>query len=168
MTRKKMIIALALALLAAPMLAMAAAPMPPAKTDKCPVCGMFVAKYPKWVASITTDTGQVLYFDGAKDMFAYYFQPERFVKTPAGRAADIYVTDYYTVTPVDAKTAFFVVGSDVYGPMGHEFIAFTEKPAAENFLTDHKGNKLLTFDQVTAAMVEQMRSGMKMKMHMGH
>lgn len=163
-----MIIALALALLAAPGLSLAAAPKPPAKTDKCPVCGMFVAKYPKWVASITMDTGQVLYFDGAKDMFAYYFQPERFVKTPAGQAEALYVTDYYTVIPIDARTAFFVVGSDVYGPMGHEFIAFAEKKAAENFLTDHKGKKLLTFDQVTAAMVEQMRSGMKMKMHMGH
>ncbi len=33
-------------------------PITPKPTDKCPVCGMFVSKYPDWVA-------QVVYRDGA-------------------------------------------------------------------------------------------------------
>ena len=30
-----------------------------------------------------------------------------------------------------AKEAFFVIGSDVYGPMGHELIPFASKADAE-------------------------------------
>ncbi len=29
-------------------------PIKPSPKDKCPVCGMFVAKYPKWVAEIVS------------------------------------------------------------------------------------------------------------------
>jgi nitrous oxide reductase accessory protein NosL len=32
------------------------------------------------------------------------------------------VTDYYRVQRIDAHKAYYVVGSDVLGPMGHELI----------------------------------------------
>ena len=41
--------------------------------DKCPVCGMFVYKYPDWTAEIIFEEGAVFYFDGAKDFFKFYF-----------------------------------------------------------------------------------------------
>jgi len=42
------------------------------KDEKCPICGMFVYKYPKWAAQIFyKDTH--FSFDGAKDMMKYYF-----------------------------------------------------------------------------------------------
>ena len=41
------------------------------KEVKCPVCGMFVAKYPKWAALITEDS-HTHYFDGVKDMMKFY------------------------------------------------------------------------------------------------
>ena len=37
--------------------------------DKCPVCGMFVAKYPDWAAQIIFKDGSYAVFDGPKDMF---------------------------------------------------------------------------------------------------
>ena len=38
---------------------------------KCPVCGMFVNKYPKWTAVIETSDGTNYYFDGVKDMMKF-------------------------------------------------------------------------------------------------
>ncbi|HIP61807.1 MAG TPA: hypothetical protein EYG98_04555, partial [Sulfurovum sp.] len=38
---------------------------------KCPVCGMFTAKYPKWVGLMEVE-GKKYYFDGVKDMMKYY------------------------------------------------------------------------------------------------
>jgi copper chaperone NosL len=43
----------------------------PTQKDKCPVCGMFVSKYPDWVATVTFKDSTVLFFDGAKDFFTW-------------------------------------------------------------------------------------------------
>ena len=72
----------------------------PSPKDKCPVCGMFVAKYPDFVAEIVFKDGSYAVFDGAKDMFKYYLDLKRF--NPAKKPADIrsiYVTDYERCNP---------------------------------------------------------------------
>jgi nitrous oxide reductase accessory protein NosL len=96
-------------------------PVKPTREDKCPVCGMFVYKYPDWLAEIILKDESVDFFDGAKDLFRYYFGLRKYKlgKTKKDIAA-IYVTEYYEIKLIDARKAFFVVGSDVYGPMGHE------------------------------------------------
>ncbi|HHH40277.1 MAG TPA: nitrous oxide reductase accessory protein NosL, partial [Sedimenticola sp.] len=43
----------------------------PGPRDTCPVCGMFVAKYPEWVATVLYRDGHAHHFDGAKDLFKY-------------------------------------------------------------------------------------------------
>ena len=50
-------------------------PVQPSKKDKCPVCGMFVYKYPDWVGEIIFKDGSIAFFDGAKDLFKFYFNP---------------------------------------------------------------------------------------------
>ena len=110
------------------------------KEDKCPVCGMFVYKYPTWIAKIEYNDKEY-YFDGIKDQFKYYFEHKEGVK-------NILVQDYYTQKILDAKKSFFVLGSDVYGPMGNELIAFETLDSAEKFMLDHKGKELLKFDEI--------------------
>lgn len=121
-------------------------PVKPAPTDKCPVCGMFVAKYPDFVARIDFKDGSYAFFDGVKDMLKFYFQPEKY--QPGRQAADIIslaVTDYYSMELFDAKAAFYVIGSEVYGPMGRELIPCRSAAAAEEFKRDHGGQAILTF-----------------------
>ena len=132
-------------------------PLKPAKKDKCPVCGMFVAKYPDWVGEIIFKDGSVAFFDGAKDLFKYYFNLKKY--NPSKTHADIsavYVTEYYDMKLMDAKTGFFVIGSDVYGPMGRELIPFTTKADAEEFMKDHKGRRILRFDRITPGVIKKL------------
>lgn len=120
------------------------------QSDKCPVCGMFVAKYRNWLAQISFKDGTYAVFDGPKDMFRYYLDMKKY--NPSKTAADIEnitVTDYYSTEVVDAKKAFFVQGSDVYGPMGAELIPLVSETAAKEFMQDHKGNKILKFSDVS-------------------
>ena len=127
------------------------------KTDRCPVCGMFVYKYPKWVAQIIFKDGSYYFYDGAKDMFKHIFDTAKY--TPGKASAnikDIYVTDYYEVELIDAKSAFFVIGSDVLGPMGHELLPFKDQEAAQEFLEDHKGKSIIRFKEVTPALIESL------------
>lgn len=121
------------------------------KTVKCPVCGMFVAKYPKWAALIDVE-GKKHYFDGVKDMMKFYIFDADF---PYNRSniTHIEVTDFYTLQAIDAKEAFYVIGSDVYGPMGNELIPFLNEEAAQNFMTDHRGKKTIRFKEITPQLV---------------
>jgi nitrous oxide reductase accessory protein NosL len=133
------------------------APPAPSAKDKCPVCGMFVAPYPNWVGGIVYKDGGRSYFDGPKDLFTYYFAPEKY---GSGRKradiADIHVTDYYSVSAIDGRKAFYVIGSDVRGPMGKELVPFAKKTDADGFLKDHHGQKVLRFDEITPATLKSM------------
>ncbi|MBW6520215.1 MAG: nitrous oxide reductase accessory protein NosL [Desulfoarculaceae bacterium] len=133
------------------------------KDTRCAVCGMFVAKYPNWLATLTMSDGAVKHFDGVKDMMAFSFAPQKYGAASAATVTEMQVKDYYTLKPVDARKAFYVVGSDVTGPMGHEFIPFTTREAADSFSQDHHGQSILTFDAITSKQVKSMRSGQRMK-----
>ena len=131
-------------------------PVPPTKEDKCPVCGMFVYKYPDWVCQVHFKDG-VHYFDGAKDMFKFLFDLD---KSAPGKTREdvtaVFVTEYYDLEPVPVEGAWFVSDSDLYGPMGRELIPFAKKEDAETFMKDHKGKAVLSFDQVTPQVIETL------------
>ena len=132
--------------------AAAAEPRPPGPGDRCAVCGMFVEKYHPWVATIAFADGAQVFFDGPKDLFRYLLDPEKF-KVKDRAISEVYVTDYYRVRLIDAKTAFFVVGSDVMGPMGGELVPLEKRDDAETFALDHKGQEILEFDDMTLAKI---------------
>ena len=116
---------------------------------KCPVCGMYVSKYPKWVAQIKINDGHVHYFDGVKDMMKFYFEPAKYEhKHNNDQISEINVTDYYTLESTDGKKAFYVIGSNVYGPMGEELIPFKDEDQAKKFMADHFGKRILKFEEI--------------------
>jgi nitrous oxide reductase accessory protein NosL len=130
---------------------------PPSPKDKCPVCGMFVSKYPDWVTSVTFKDGTSLYFDGAKDFFTYYNNMNKY--TPARSQASVSsvtMKDYYTLKNIDAFKALFVLGSDIYGPMGKELVPLEKPFDAQTFLKDHKGKKVLGFREITPAILKSL------------
>ena len=133
-----------------------------APQERCPVCGMFVAKYPAWITQVRLGDGTLKSFDGVKDMMAFFFAPASF-GAPGQTAKEIWVKDYYTLEWLDGRAAWYVVGSDVYGPMGDEFIPFGPAAAAENFRKDHKGTRVVRFAEITEPLVQSLRHGQKMR-----
>jgi len=153
-----MISLLFISLLSSSGLAASKSAVSPAAKDKCPVCGMFVAKYPNWAAAAKTKDGKVIYYDGPKDMFTHYFNPGHY--TPGEKQSDIIghsVKEYYSLKTIDAKNAFFVIGSDVYGPMGAELIPFASQQDAASFMQDHKGRKIVRFGEVTPQLLNALK-----------
>lgn len=132
----------------------------PQLRDTCPVCGMLVARYPAWIATVLYDDGHADHFDGAKDLFKYLFDLPRYAP---GRSAEaisaIGVTEYYGLTRIDAHHAWFVIGSDVLGPMGHELIPLETEADAVEFREDHQGTRILRFDEVTADLLQRLDAG---------
>jgi len=147
----------AAAVLAAPAALAGGEGWKPGPKDKCPVCGMFVAKYPDWVATAQLAGGSRAVFDGPKDLFKFLLDPGKFLP---GRTREdvkaVIVTDYYALAPLDARAAFFVLGGDVLGPMGRELVPFAKREDAEEFRRDHHGKEILTFDEVTPDLVRSL------------
>jgi copper chaperone NosL len=158
---KRFFIALLLSLWAALAAAQGGIAIPkPGAKDLCPVCGMLVSKYPNWAATALYRDGHAHYFDGAKDMFKYLQEYAKYA--PGHRREDLaglYVTEFYGLSKMDARQAFYVIGSDVLGPMGHELVPLETRADAEEFLKDHKGRRIFTFEQVTAEIVNKLDNG---------
>jgi nitrous oxide reductase accessory protein NosL len=125
--------------------------------DKCPVCGMFVAKYPDFVAEVLFKNGSYAVFDGTKDMFKYYFDMKKYDHARNQQDIEaIYVTDYYSLNLIDGLRAYYVLGSNVYGPMGNELIPFAKESDAKEFMKDHQGKSIVTFQDVKYEMVKAL------------
>ncbi|NTV73449.1 MAG: nitrous oxide reductase accessory protein NosL [Holophaga sp.] len=150
-------------LLVAGMAAFAQAPKEPPRPgprDLCPVCGMNVAKYPAWQAAVVWKDGGAHHFDGAKDLFKFLQAPGAFLP---GRKREgiggLFVTEFYGLKRIPAEAAWYVVGSDVLGPMGHELVPFESAEDAAEFMKDHKGRRVLRFGQVTGGVTKGLDSG---------
>jgi copper chaperone NosL len=155
---KKVLLLLPVVLLMAlPVLAAQKLPPPATATAKCPVCGMFVAKYPDWTGVLVFKDGATAYFDGPKDLFSYYLDPGRYERhRKRGDIADLYVKDYYSLKLTDARRAYYVIGSDLFGPMGKELVPFARKDDAESFLNDHRGKRVLGFGEITPEALKSL------------
>ena len=90
-------------------------------------------------------------------MFKYYFNLKKFHPSKSLFDIDgIYVTNYYDLTLTDGFLAFYVLGSDIYGPMGGELIPFENEADAKEFMNDHKGKSVLKFREITFETVKSL------------
>jgi len=132
------------------------------KKDRCPVCGMFVHPYQKWITQIQFKDGSHHSFDGMKCMCRFFINPGKYDSTKKKQDIKlVLVRDFYTLKFIRHDTAFYVVGSDVFGPMGHELIPFDSKKNAATFMVDHKGLKILRFNQINPELLDKLDKAKK-------
>jgi hypothetical protein len=75
----------------------------PGPRDTCPVCGMFVAPYPYWVATVLWRDGTAVHFDGAKDFFKYLLDLKKYEPGAAAPTSRPWASP--TTTAVNASSA---------------------------------------------------------------
>ncbi|MGB6066802.1 MAG: nitrous oxide reductase accessory protein NosL [Desulfomonilaceae bacterium] len=132
----------------------------------CPVCGMKLGSSIWGPAAVVFKDGKVVGFDTTGDMFRYVLEPKKY-GFDAGNIKDLFVTEHGTKKFIDAKQAFFVVGSDLKGPMGPEVVPFSNKADAERFSSEHKGKRVATYGEVTLADLKSHKKMLKMEHGMG-
>ncbi|MCP3874472.1 MAG: nitrous oxide reductase accessory protein NosL [Desulfobacteraceae bacterium] len=136
--------------------------IPITKKDRCVVCGMFVHPYQKWITQIQFKDGSYRSFDGMKCMCRFVNNPGKYESSKKKQDIQlILVRDYYTLKFIRHDKAFYVVGSDVLGPMGHELIPFDSKRNADIFSADHNGLKILQFNQINAELLDKLDKAKK-------
>jgi copper chaperone NosL len=88
-------------------------------------------------------------------MFKYYFDLKKYnASKKLSDISFIYVTDYYNMSLVDGQKAWYVVGSDVFGPMGRELIPFGQETDGDVFMKDHSGKKMIRFEEVSPDVIK--------------
>lgn len=120
--------------------------LPPADT-RCPVCGMFPARYPRWAAQVIYTDHHAHFFDSPVDLFQFLRSVER--HRPGFSRADIlsiWVSDARAEAPpqwLPLESAWLVHGASVNGPMRTpDLPAFASQAEAESFAREHGGQAL--------------------------
>ena len=124
---------------------------------RCPVCGMFPARFPDWAAQVIFANGDAQFFDSPLSFFLYLNNVPRY--SPGRTASDIvarYVTDGAGSGWTDAAAAYYVHGSSARGPMrAGDLPAFASVQEAERFAAA-RGGRVLVFDAVDAALLASL------------
>lgn len=135
------------------------APRPIPAEARCPVCGMYPARYPRWAAQTIFKDGATHYFDSPANLFDFLRRVDHYDRRYTLNDVVVsYVRDHASGQWVDARNAFFVHGSTAAGPMRNaDLPAFASRSAAENFARRY-GGETLTPAQVTPEVLQALRS----------
>ena len=123
----------------------------PTEKDVCTVCGMPPAKHPEHNCQILAMDDSTLHFCSTQCMVNFNTDQSTYVKEPI-KTKMAWVTLYSDGMYESALGSYYVVGSQVNGPMGKEAIPFKLKNNAEEFVKLH-GGKIVTFQQLSPALI---------------
>lgn len=132
-------------------------PRPIPAEARCPVCGMYPARFPRWAAQTLFRDGAAQYFDSPVNLFVFLHRVDRYNRSyTLNDVAASFVTDFESGQWIELQKAFFVRGSAALGPMrGADLPAFASRAAADGFIRG-RGGQVLTFTQVTPELIRSM------------
>lgn len=124
------------------------------RTTSCALDGMILMDYPGPKAQIQYDKGEPDFFCDTMEMFSIYLRPEQKKRITALFTQDMGKTPWENPTGnwIDAKSAYYVLGSKKLGSMGPTLASFARMEDAQAFAKQF-GGKILKFDEVTVNMV---------------
>lgn len=134
------------------------APVQPLEITQGTVCaldGMVLQDFPGPKAQIHYEHSEPEFYCDTKEMFSIVLRPEEKKRIVAIYTQDMAKADWAHPQAywVDAKAAFYVVGSSRRGSMGPTVASFAVEADASTFAAQY-GGKVLRFDQVTLDMVD--------------
>lgn len=121
----------------------------------CALDGMILLDFPGPKAQIHFDQGEPEFFCDTREMFSIFLRPEQKKRIVAIYAQDMGKADWNRPEGqwIDAKTAFYVLGSPRRGSMGPTVPSFASESDAGTFAEKY-GGKVLPFSAVTLDMVD--------------
>ena len=150
----KAVLAASFAVLAACSEGVAQHPIEPSDSATCALDDMLLADFPGPKGEIVYDRGEPDFFCDTVEMFSLYLQPEQQRRVLGVYTQDMGRADWDRPRGhwIDAKSAYYVLGSRKTGSMGPTIAAFAREADARAF-AQQNGGKVLRFDEVEPDMV---------------
>jgi copper chaperone NosL len=124
--------------------------------DRCPVCAMWVSKYRKFAAAIQLMNGRTFYFCSTGCMISSWMHPEIFIGATRAELKRSVVQDYFTGEQVTGRSAYWVAGSDVIGPMGPALVPLKDKKHLDVFKKRHGAKAVFRLSEMTDEKWQQL------------
>ncbi len=139
-------------------------PMDIPQDVSCGKCGMYPAKYPRWQSQIIFKDGSMTPFDGCKCMFNFLFGMDEYDKMHSRDDVSVaWVKDFNSGKWINVEEAYYIVGSDMMGPMGKELIPFADQVEAMKFHQE-QGGDMMNYGEISPGVLKTLgMGGMKMK-----
>jgi nitrous oxide reductase accessory protein NosL len=135
------------------------------ESDKrCPLCKMYPARYPKFNCQIIFKDGSYEAFDSTIGLLVYLHFPDKTGKT-LKPVTGIYFKDYLKGGWLEADKTFFVIGSEIRGPMGIQFLPVDSEQAAADLKNQAQGKDIVHFIKVNRQyLIDAAKAGSLHKM----
>ena len=126
----------------------------PAKTTACSLDGMLLMDYHGPKGQIQYDKGKTDFFCDTVEMVSTYLNPEQQKRVMGVFTQDMGKADWNKPAGhwIDARSAYYVLGSKRTGSMGPTLATFAQVADAEAFAKQY-GGKVLSFKALTPEMV---------------
>ena len=115
---------------------------------RCGLCGMVVEPDSGWRSGGRDAEGTELSFDTPKCLLRQH--------RTRGPVTEPWVIEYYSQARRPADVLFYVIGSDVEGPMGRDLVPVEGRDRADGFREDHGGARVLSFEEVSGEVVDEL------------
>lgn len=138
------------------------------KQDECHVCGMLIDGFPGPRGELYQGN-KIHKFCSTRDMLSYYFDPENQHQVQSMFVHDMAKAEWNHPNDdhlIDARSAYYVLGSNQEGAMGPTLASFAQQADAQAFAVAY-GGQVLAFAQLSAGDL-QMHAGMQGMQGMQH
>jgi len=126
------------------------------KSDGCHLCGMIIEGFPGPKGQLFNKTSDISHkFCSTRDLFGYLLQPENVRQVKEVYVHDMSKTPWQKPTDeffINAKDAWFIIGSSKNGAMGETIASFSQQNDAKAFSTEF-GGKLYRFSEITIDII---------------
>ena len=122
--------------------------------EVCPIKNVDIDKHKDWAGYVELKDGSIVALSSSKYTFAYM----KIMQKREGKDSikNIYVTDYKSKKLIDAKTAYYVFGSNIMSVGGDDLIPFSLENDAKEFFKVNNGKQIYRFDRMTENFINYL------------
>ena len=122
--------------------------------EVCPIKNVDIDKHKDWAGYVELKDGSIIALSSPKYTFAYMLIEQKRVGQDSVKS--VYVTDYKNKKLINAKTAYYVFGSNIMSVGGDDLIPFALESDAKEFFQGNKGKQIYRFDRMTENFINYL------------
>ena len=122
--------------------------------EVCPIKNVDIDKHKDWAGYVELKDGSIVALSSSKYTFAYMLIVQK--REGQDSVKNIYVTDYKSKKLIDAKTAYYVFGSNIMSGGGDDLIPFALESDAKEFFKVNNGKQIYRFDRMTENFINYL------------